>query len=277
MGIENLREQIEHKTRNGEGFPLEEAVEIIVGMEEDQRWEAIKHEFKRTAEITSLGIPTLFFLVDNTAAGGSHVIRALFHPVFEMVVVEIPQENQSGRFPTVLHALEVAATFTRLNNEQGNDTVPHPRAKFLQHEPFEKLAGQVREVNISLIPLIVNPVKTNCVIFHSQARRLNPETIAQEYHKLLAKVDLTKDLMRHTMLVTCNNPPYVPVAKDEFVVGVCEHSKVGQHFRLINVGRIGHWGLDERGPLIRGANLIEPLIGKGRWDYLQGLRKFPHF
>lgn len=251
MDLEALRKKVEYQVKSGQSFPLEEAVEAIKSEPEDQRWEIMRREYHRAAEMASWGIPSLFLLVDQTKAGGAHLVRALLHPVFEMVMVEIPEENQSGKFPTVLHALEVADTVARPS---------HPRAKFLHHsELFDQVVGQIRGFNVAFIPLIVDPARTNCVIFNKQARPLDPETVAQKYHQLLAHMDLTTDLMRHTMLVIPQSDfQHAYVDKNELAVEIWPHREIGRYFNLIHPGRIGSWDTNERKVPIHRAILREP-------------------
>lgn len=237
MSIEHIKYQIS-ESRNG-GFPLEEAVDSIVALSEEERWEVIRREYQNATKAVHAGSPVLFFLVDKTRAGDSHVIRALFSPIFNGLIVEIPQEDQyqSGRFPTVLHALEVVSTVNKLS---GNENLP-VGLKFLDAEEFNKAQQQISNPEITLVPLIVDPERTNLVIFHTQARKVDPRAIALGYYKILPRLGLEEDLLRHTMLVTPQGPLYRPVSHPHVVVDIWEHRLIGDFFSMLNPGRIKSW------------------------------------
>lgn len=241
MSIEQIKQHVSN--RNNGGFPLEEAVETISIMPEENRWDIIRQEYRQAREAIESGSPVIFYLVDNTSAGGPHVIRALFSPIFDGLVVEIPQEDQyqSGRFPTVLHALEVASTVNKL---AGADRLPRS-LKFLDSEEFNKAEKQVVGPNIALIPLIVDPDSTNLVVFHPQARKIDPRAVALGYYELIPSLKLEKDLLRHTMLVAPRNNVERPDYHGEIVVDIWDHQQIGYYFNLLNPGRIKTWELSK--------------------------------
>lgn len=242
MNIENLRQQIQRA--NTDNFPLQEAIGVITTMPESDRWNAIRQEYQRATEAVANGKPVLFFLVDYTAAGASHLIRVIFSPAFAAEVVEIPAEDefQGGRFPTVLHALEVVSTVHQLAGGNKDDL---PRLKFMPSNKFYQVVQQVNQPEIVIMPLIVNPKKTNLVIFHTQARRIDPKAVALGYYQVLPRLDLEDDLLRHTMLVTPSNGLMKPDNRTEVLVDVWHHNQVGLYFNLLNVGRIRPWNLGE--------------------------------
>lgn len=238
MSIETLKQQL------GQGelgnFPITETATAIASMSQDDRWSIIKQEFQKATLIATNDTPILFFLVDRTVAGGDHLVRALYHPIFHGVAVEIPGDNQAGKFPTILHALETVSTITKLS---ATKEAGQPGLKFLPSQEFDKIAGQIRQPEVVLIPLMVDPERTNLVIFHPQARTLDPESIAYGYWRVLPEMDLSHDLIRHTMLVT----PYQeylkpnPSNKNAVAVEIWLHKQIGDHFRLIDMGRIKPW------------------------------------
>lgn len=243
MSIEHIKYQIS-ESRNG-GFPLEEAVDSIVALSEEERWEVIRREYQNATEAVQAGSPVLFFLVDKTKAGNSHVVKALFSPTFNGLVVEIPEEDQyqSGRFPTVLHALEVVSTVNKLAGSSSRLPIT---LKFMDADMFDKAEQQVAQLEIAVVPLIIDPQKTNLVIFHPQIRKIDPRAIALGYYKILPRLNLEAELLRHTMLVTprSNSDLLKPDSHTEVLVSVFHHYQIGDHFNLLNPGRVKHWNSD---------------------------------
>lgn len=257
MGIENLRRNY---------FPLSPTVEIIESFPEEKRWEIMRQEFQRGAEAVSNGKPVSLFLVDNTRAGGAHLVRAFLNPLFNAALVEIPEENQPGRLLTVLHALEVAVTIKQLAhaaNPNASDNLSYPAIRFVKACEFDMAVQQIPDHEIALMPLIVNPDRTNCVIFHPNAKHLDPQAIAYGYYSVLARMDLTADLMRHTMLVTPRNPDYGPDSNKGVAVEVWAHREIGHFFSLLNPGRIGLWHSDRQPRPIYGVTLRNPFYARG--------------
>lgn len=239
MSIESLKQQLKQKELGN--FPIAEAVTTIASMPQVDRWSMIKQEFQQASSIATGDTPILFFLVDRTVAGGDHMVRALYHPIFHGVAVEIPMDNQAGKFPTVLHALEIVSTVSKLSSTRENI---QPGLKFLPSQAFDTVVGQISQPEVVLIPLVVDPERTNLVIFHPQARTLDPESIAYGYWSILPKMDLVQDLIRHTMLVIPQQEHLKPNPnnKNAVAVEIWLHKQIGKYFRLIDMGRIKPWG-----------------------------------
>lgn len=257
MGVEDLR-----KGR----FPLSPTVEAIEGLEEKNRWEIMRQEFQGGVEAVLKGKPVLFFLVDNTKAGGPHLIRMFLNPLFNAALVEIPEENQPGRLPTILHALEAVVTVKQLAHTaypEASGSLSYPVIRFVKACEFDMALQQIPDHEIGLIPLIVDPERTNCVIFHPNARHLDPQAIAYGYYSVLAKMDLTVDLMRHTMLVTPRNPDYGPDSNKGVTVEAWAHREIGHFFSLLNPGRIGLWHSQRQPGPIYGVTLRNPFYARG--------------
>lgn len=214
---------------------LHGVLKFLHGINEEDRWAIVKKGMDRSVNILGRGRPVLFFLVEETKAGGPHAVQALYDPKERAAILEIPEEpeQQGGRFPTVLHAVEMIASVTKLANQRME--LPHPQVRFV-----DRLRGRIQELGVVLIPLTLDTDRSNIIAFHPQARHIDPETLAYAYYEgIKADTELPEDLIRHTMLVQALNGDK-PLTKNEVTLRVLPHEETG-NYRLMYPGRIARW------------------------------------
>ncbi len=157
---------------------LADVLQYFGNLTEKKRWSIIRAEFERAADCIRQGKPVLFFMAENTKAGGPHAVRALYDPQNKIAHVEPPQETlQKGvRFPTICHTLEAIAATTGLafnhddNFDPGGQTV-YPEKKLPYPElNFVPVLGELPDnPEIIIIPLTVtSTTNDNFIIFHTQ-------------------------------------------------------------------------------------------------------------
>ena len=231
-------------------------VDFLHKLPEEDAWIMVRDGLDRAAMALHRRTPVVYLLVDDTAAGGAHAVRAIHDPETRQVVVEIPQESgqKGGRFPTVLHTLETIVNATRLAHGKKHGVtqdhgmvypdgeVKYPAVTFMAGSSFgEKLRNSDRHERV-FIPLTVNPPRTNALIFHPQARHIRPQEFAYAYYEMIqTDPDLDRDKLRHTMLYQA-----VDIAdrrdKHEVALEVLLTSQAHGRFRVMNSGRIsGNW------------------------------------
>lgn len=249
MGVEIER------LSQAEDFPLQEVLSHLHGLSQKEQWVMLRQGFERAADLVQRGELVAFHLVDDTVAGGAHLVRALYSPGEARALIEIPEESHKpgGRFPTVLHALEVIAAAVGLANQtdksfnpNGDTIYPQPAIPYPDIEFVTALNGQAKDAHGVLIPLTVDPDKTNLVAIHPQARHINPEGLAIAYYQVIqGDTELTGDLMRHTMLVQARN------RREKHDVGLSVVTKAEKpELRLNFPGRIARLGTGATGKVI---------------------------
>lgn len=231
-----------------EKVPLSEILRILHGLSQEEKWAMIRQGIGRAADMVSQEKPVLFFLVDETSAGGYHFVRALYDPQERSALIEIPEEShqQGGRFPTVLHALEVIVGTVALANQieksftpNGAIIYPHKGSVFPDVNFIPDLNEQANKTEVVLVPLTVDTSRTNVVAFHPQARHINPEALARAYYQVIQNdTDLPKDLIRHTMLVQAEN---TLDGKNEVTVSILT-KEAARQYSLMRTERISSFG-----------------------------------
>ncbi|MDO8610464.1 MAG: hypothetical protein Q7R95_07995 [bacterium] len=203
-----------------------------------KQWEILVREVEKAEFGIRNGSAVLFNCFDDTKAGGTHSVGAIYDPQIDRLIIEIPNEpvQKGGRFPSVLHAIEIAVATIRLAYK---DNAYLPEIEFISNDLF----NTPRNHMVVLIPLTVDPNLTNAVIFHPQARHISPEALAKVYYFNFVKRDLnlTRDLLRHTMLVQSRFNEDRPQEKYQINVMTLSKKEAQSRFNLLNPSRIAFW------------------------------------
>ncbi|MGI8420302.1 MAG: hypothetical protein ACR2LN_06725 [Candidatus Levyibacteriota bacterium] len=238
--VESTEKVIPEGLRPTSKLSLREIIIFLRHLTQKEQWSLIRQELEKAVDIISLGKAVMFFLVDETAAGGSHTVKAFYNPRAKKVLLEIPKEplQKGGRFPTVLHALEIIVGAIDLANKRRkrDQKIPYPEISFVK-----VLKKSMKKSDVSVIPLTVAETKkANIIAFHPQARHIDPETLARAYYHIIQTDNtLPRDLIRHTMLVQTlsGNRP-----RDKHSITVTVLPKdATQVYKLIHPGRITRW------------------------------------
>ncbi len=214
---------------------LPDTLKFLRRINDNDRWVIVKQGINRSVDLLSCGRSVLFFLAEETTVGGPHAVQAIYDPQEGVAFLETPEESteQKGRFPTVLHAIEMIANVTKLVNQRTE--LPYPQVRFV-----DRLRGRVEELELALIPLNLITNRSNVLVFHPQARHVDPETLALAYYEATkADVQLPEDLIRHTMLVQALNGDR-PSSKTEVTLRVLLTKETGK-YRLMHPERIARW------------------------------------
>lgn len=204
-----------------------DVVDKFRNQSQPQQFNLIKRAVNSAARAIALHHPVLFLSYDDTPAGDAHCIKGLYEPHNNSFVIEIPEEpsdtlavngqvysRKGGRFPTVLHTIEMLVVAQRMAREipfyssdnQLRDT-PFPTLKFINEDiQLAKLAnyGPPGILSISRIPLTYHPPTSNAVFLNKNAekRHINPIALANAHYDAMQKDQtLVKEILRHTMLL----------------------------------------------------------------------------
>lgn len=203
------------------------------------------------------GKPFIFNVVDETKAGGQHMVKILVTPKKSIAHIEVPTEPdgitgiKGGRNPTICHGLEIVVSAFKAANK------PFPALIFgLHSDSFLTLNGDFYsgdKLNI-LIPLMFDPPNTNLLVFHTQVPHLNPEKLMRSWYKAYqTDENILNDPIRHTILLmpksssaAVSNPHFSsdqPKSKNFVHVQVLptEYMQNRNRFKSLHLSRIKKW------------------------------------
>lgn len=223
-------------------------------LNEEAVWNMVQEEVAAASEAIERGKSVLFNFYDQTSAGGSHAVLAYYEGERNAVTVEIPDESVivfpqekvsiGGRFPTVLHAVEIAVLVARTSGRKRDHAVSiYPRIKFGNRNDIRKLVvdGSGGK-HLATVPLTVNPARTNVIVLHQQIRSnlaRAAKIVGAHYQVLQGDAELGADILRHTMLVQPSRTLGLgPTKKTDFWIGTLPHHMVSSNFPLAHPGRI---------------------------------------
>lgn len=232
---ETLGQKIEHSIgyllNDNKNQVAHDTVQWLKGFSQEQQFALMSREMHYAGEAIRRGEPVLFLSVDDTPAGDAHHVSALYEPEKSIFSIEIPDEpsdifakdgqqysRKGGRFPTVLHTVEMfvvafklaeKSAFSLRRELDGTRDITHPQLKFVKKEDEESLASRLHKYSketlaIAITPLTYQPNTSNVLIFNknAQGRDINPRAIAQiHYDAMQADAEIADVLLRHTMLL----------------------------------------------------------------------------
>lgn len=207
--------------------PIDGVVDGFKSQSQPQQFNLIKRAVHSAARAIALHQPVLFLSYDDTPAGDVHCIKGVYEPRSNSFIIEIPEEpsdtraangqvysRKGGRFPTVLHTIEMLVVAQQMAREIPfysydnplKDT-PFPTLKFINEDiQLAKLAGYGPPgiLTISRIPLTYQPPTSNALFFNKTAEKkhINPIALANAHYDAMQKDQaLVKEILRHTMLL----------------------------------------------------------------------------
>lgn len=217
-------------------------------------------EIKRSlTKISKLILKRELFLIevmDNTYAGGTHVVKILINPQRQKVFIEVPDEPaiglKGGRNPTIYHGIEIITAGYQIARKP----FPHLEFGLAANNYLETLLNSNYQIDLEqiLMSLTIDPPKTNVIIFHTQVTHINPEMLARLWYEVM-KLDknLIDDIIRHTSLVmpisstgkyfNTNFEYDQPETKTQAYSEVMQNlfARDRKRFRLMHPSRISRW------------------------------------
>ena len=241
---------------NSLAVSVPDALTHLRALNQEQQWKIVRHEVNKAADTICTGKPVSFYLIENTKAGGIHGVKALYMPSSARAFIEVPEEPEvrGGRFPSVLHTAEIIAATARLAHKKEPKPIPgetivyqkdetiYPTIEFIRPGSFNLLQELDTPHETSLVPLTVDPSKTNAVIIHTQARHIDPRKLASEYYEIMKNdPDLPNDLLRHTILYNPQLWEDQLPSKHHVAVGTLPKELAQNRFKLAQTVRIASW------------------------------------
>lgn len=211
---------IEALHRNG--FGEDDVIQRLRILTQRQQFTLMQQEVLRAAKAIAHRKPVLFLSYDDTPAGDVHCVSGIYEPETNSFGIEIPNEpsdiddgsgktytKRGGRFPTVLHTIEMLVASCKLVEKIGepleNEKPVFPELEFLNTEIFDdRLNARGHLPVTSRIPLIYQPLTSNVLFFNKNARGrdMSAGAIAQaHYDAMRADANIPEVLLRHTMLL----------------------------------------------------------------------------
>lgn len=218
---------------------LTDAINYLHSISQEQQWLIVRREIGRAVDAISQGNSVLFSLMDDTRAGGIHVVQAMYDPKEGRAIIEEPidSKQRGGNFASVLHTLEViagAVMAVNARDDQFRQPLSFPEVNFAQ-----TLRDHLRNPLHVAIPLTVDPEKANVLAFHPQVDRISPEALAVSYYETIKDdADLPNYLLRHTLLV--HALPEDGITKNEAGLRVMLTGE-RKFSRLLHPERIAKW------------------------------------
>ncbi len=180
-------------------------------MPHQKRWSVMENSIKQASQELIKDKPIVWLLHDKTSAGLSHDLLAIHQPNKEntqdnTAFIEIPDDpenggSKNGRFPTVLHAIDLIVGSVQKVRQMGV-MIPYPHLHLGKRERLIRVIQNLNQLPFFVsVSLEINPFMTNAVIIHRNKRRIDAEVILHAYYGMLQiENGLVEDLWRHTML-----------------------------------------------------------------------------
>lgn len=233
-----------------QNIKAQEIVSRIKILPQKKQFELMQREIETAVEGLIRGMPVLFLAVDDTPAGDAHAVSALYSPDRGTFAVEIPDEpgditgkdgqkyNRSGgRFPTVLHTIEMFVVAAKLAGGS-----QYPELEFIRkndsHPFYERLDDSDRcPFGIAIIPLTYQPQTSNALFFNKNTRKINPQAVANaHYDAMQSDTNLSATLLRHTMLLEGT----IEGGNNVLGIGVMDGADT-KKYKLFRTARIQPW------------------------------------
>lgn len=235
------------------------AAEIVASLDEKRTWQIVYAEIEAASKAISRRVSVLFDIYDQTTAGGKHSVLAYYDADANEATFEIPNDqvvvfpedevSVGGRFPTLLHAIEVVTLVARTVKLNRQQLDYYPNLNFRSRNDIKNLvvSGDRKKQHLAMLPLTVHPTRTNVIVLHQQARgnMVDAAKIVAAHYQLQIRDDsIVNDVLRHTMITQPSRQLGVgPEEKNKFWIGLLPHSISSLNFPLFNSARIRLPGL----------------------------------
>jgi len=166
------KEQLLRKTDGGAFITSEQRLTL----NEESSWLKIRKSIETLAEKVDYNDVAFFNLHDETAAGGRHSVLVAYDGKQNIANIELPDESivvfpeqevsVGGKFPTVLHAIEIITLIAKIANKSDL----YPRLQFKKRRDIIGITNEDTESSASILPLTVHTELANVIILHQQVR-----------------------------------------------------------------------------------------------------------
>lgn len=139
------------------------ALDHLNELTDDARWLLVQKQVNLAAYKIRLHQPFTLLVADHTPVGGKHIIEAAYDGSTN-VTIGIPENP--GQFPTLFHTLEIIGlAVAKAHPELSNNY--WPAISYIEPENISQHGDSI------VVPLTVDPERTNAVLFHPKARKNN--------------------------------------------------------------------------------------------------------
>lgn len=238
------------------GELADRGLQLLRGLSQLEQWEILRREYRLAAEVLLRNLPLFYWSLDDTPRGGQHHIVALLDRRVNRLIVEIPAEpadsgKKGGRFPTVLHTLEMAVATIQLAHQSNplagtGQEIAYPSLEFVASDgqgSFAAISAQFAQAAVMFVPLTIDSAHSNVLILQPNARGryLSPTDIAHGYYQIVQQDrELLSHLLRHTIVVRPRSPEK-GVTNRDVQVGVLPKRVAEQDYDLSDLGRLREW------------------------------------
>lgn len=233
----------------------------IDSLKESDRFSLVLEGVARAGSILAAKEPCLLLVVDDTNAGGKHIVYAFIDPIRNEAHIFIPPEPdiangdagvKGGRFPTVCHAVELVAACCKTAD------IKFPELVFSEEGDDTSIVSDWREStedSTIIMPLTIDPPNTNVFICHTQVPRIDPQRLLLGWYEVIKQDgNLVNDPIRHTILVmpkslsdehkndyfTLDQPPVKTMVMTETLPKDIVDDR--SRFRPMHMNRVSRWG-----------------------------------
>jgi D-amino-acid oxidase len=254
----------QHALDQRKGELVEIGLQILSRLSQERQWAILRQELQTAAAALLQGESLFYWSIDKTPRGENHYVGAFFDPQVKRLTVEIPQEpedpkKKGGRFPTVLHTVEMVVATIQLANDlnsltRSGQSIPYPVIEFVGNDgnsPLTEKAAQVAPPVVIFIPLTIDSGYSNVLILQPNARGsyLSPAAITQGYYQILQQdKELLTHLLRHTILLRPKSPEKGLTDRD-IQVSVLPKEVAEQDYDLSDLGRLREWEEPSQGEM----------------------------
>lgn len=244
-------------------------IEQLKTLSQKEQFNMMQREVGSAAKAIGQGRPVLFISCDDTPAGDAHWVTGLYDPYAKSFAIGIPPEpsdaigrdgktysRKGGRFPTVLHAVEMFVVAHKIAEQafDRQDTT-YPDLEFVSKDIFRsRLYGKEDLLVRSRVPLTYQPENSNVLFFNKTAkgRDINPIAIAQSHYDAIQSDEtIAEELLRHTMLLE----NYVTGGNKVIEIAIMRSSET-RDYRLFRPARIDHTWADPQQPPVFTGQII---------------------